>query len=621
MPNRLPQNRRARLLSMIGIDVGVVALAYIAALVLRFDGDPPTESWLTLLAAFPLIALVYILSNWFTGIYHTAWQYGGVPDVLNLARSVIFATILILVVNVFVPERNLPLSVNLVAAAFAFIGMGASKLWSRLMAGSWGQRAAGRRVLIVGAGNTGQLLAREFLERPAWHYHPVAFLDDDERKVGSRIHGVPVAGVLSELSKTLEEHGVELVAIALPSTSGTVIRDVIATCQAHEVQVRMVPSLPEIVRGPAKTVELREVTVEDLLSRAPVEVDYSLCSASVRGRNILITGGAGSIGAELARQVLTFHPLSLIVLDNNESGLHDLQLELAGTAGSTSVSAVVADITDRPRLSRVVEETRPALIFHAAAYKHVPLMEQYPEEAFRVNVLGTLNVIDAALACGAAKLVFVSSDKAVNPASVLGATKRIGERLIAAYANGSDTVMCAVRFGNVIGSRGSVVPTFWHQIERGGPVSITDPDASRYFLTVPEAVSLVIQAAAFARQGQTYILDMGEEVKIVQLAEKMIRLRGLKPYRDIPIVFTGLRPGEKTHEELLDPGETTQPTSHPKVLLVEANGQPDRRWLVGEIHRLADEGARDGALVAQLHTLAGNRASDSDQAPPERARA
>jgi FlaA1/EpsC-like NDP-sugar epimerase len=584
-------------------DVAIVALAYIGALAIRFDGEPPAESWRTLAFVFPAIAAAYVIANSLTGIYRTAWQYGGIPDVLNLARAVLLATAGVLAINVFVPERDLPLSVNLVAGLLAFIGMGAAKLWARLSRGSWATRTPGKRLLIVGAGNTGQLIAREFLEHPGWAYQPVAFVDDDPRKQGVRVHGIPVVGTLAELDAVVRDDEIDTVALALPASSGGAIRGVVDRCQELDVQVRMVPGLPDIVQGRARAGELREVTVVDLLSREPVEIDYSLCSQEFRGKSVLITGAAGSIGSELARQMLAFGPLALLLFDNNESALHDLHLQLTAADPESAVRAIVGDITDGVKVEAVFAEARPQIVFHAAAYKHVPLMEEYPEEAFRVNVLGTLEVFDAAAKYGAEKLVFVSSDKAVNPTSVLGVTKRLGELLVLARGEASETVFCAVRFGNVIGSRGSVVPTFWGQIERGGPVSITDPEATRYFLTVPEAVSLVIQAAAFAGQGQIYILDMGDEIRIQQLAEKMIRLRGLRPHEDVPIAYTGLRRGEKLREELVGRGERTVPTMHPKILAAEGPSRRPRIDLRVEIGQIRSARLEPAELAAGLHRL------------------
>jgi len=584
-------------------DAAVVALAYVAALALRFDGEPPADSWTTFGIAFPLIAAVYIGSNYFLGIYRTAWLYGGLPDALNLARSVVLATAIISAANVFVPERDLPLSVNVIAGLLAYFGMGGVKLWPRVSR-AWGSE--GQRVIVVGAGHTGQLVVREFLANAAWRYHPIGFLDDDPGKRGVRIHGVPVLGTTADTARIVRRDMVELVVVALPHRSRQTIGEVLEQCAAAGVRVRMVPGLDETVRGQIGPGDLREVTVEDLLSRDPVPIDYSLCSAALRGRSLLITAAAGSIGSELARQVLAFEPLNLVLLDNNESALHDLQLELASAGGESALRAVVGDITNREKIRGVMQAVRPQVVFHAAAYKHVPLMEEFPEEAFRVNVLGTMNVFDAAAEFGAGKVVFVSSDKAVNATSVLGVTKRIGELLVMARGAASETVFCAVRFGNVIGSRGSVVPTFWSQIDRGGPVSVTDPGATRYFLTVPEAVSLVIEAAAFAGQGQIYILDMGDEIRILQLAEKMIRMRGLRPHEDVAIEYTGLRPGEKLHEELVGAGERTVPTRQAKILATEGGAAPSLADLTARIAATANSGATGPGLAVELHAIAGS---------------
>jgi FlaA1/EpsC-like NDP-sugar epimerase len=359
------------------------------------------------------------------------------------------------------------------------------------------------------------------------------------------------------------------------------------------------------VRDPHSVSHLREVTVEDLLGRDPVEIDYSQCLECVRNRVVLITGAAGSIGAELARQVLTFRPAGLHLLDNNETGLHDLHQELQRGSTDVDLRMWLADVAGAAKIERVFQSVRPQVVFHAAAYKHVGLMEEHPDEAFRVNVTGTRNVCRAAAASGAEKLVFITTDKAVKPVSVYGATKRIGELLVLAMSERSATVFCAVRFGNVIGSRGSVVPIFARQISQGGPVGVTDPEATRYFLTIPESVSLVIQAAAFAEQGQVYMLDMGEEVRIQDLAEKMIRLKGLSPGTDVPIVYTGLRPGEKVHEDLIAEHEQQTPTRHPKVMLTFGGGRVPIAALESAIDALIqDPPTERGAYVEALHRLA-----------------
>lgn len=589
------------------IDAAIIVLGYYAGLLLRFDGDVPPDSLATFRLVIPLIALGYLAANWLMGVYRTAWQYGGMGDVLNLGRAVLLVTAVITLFNRTRAERDIPLSVNLIAGGFIFMAMAFWKMLPRLRVHPSIQpkRPGAKRLLIVGAGNTGQLVAREFLQHHDWEYRPVCFADDDPRKRGKRIHGVPVAGTTQDIPELVDRFKVDVVALALPSAPRARIRELLAVCQVTGVPVRMVPGLPEIVEDPRTVSHLREVTVEDLLGRDPVQIDYSQCLGSLRNRVVLITGAAGSIGAELARQVLRFQPAGLHLLDNNETGLHDLAQELRRESADVDLRLWPASVTDAEKVERVFRTVRPQVVFHAAAYKHVALMEEHPDEAFRVNVLGTRHVFRAAAAYGADKVVFITTDKAVNPVSAYGATKRIGELLVLAMAERSATVFCAVRFGNVIGSRGSVVPLFARQIQAGVPVSVTHPEATRYFLTIPEAVSLIIQAASFAGQGQIFMLDMGEEVRILDLAEKMIRLKGLAPGTDVPIVYTGLRPGEKVREELVAEHERRLPTHHPKVMLTFAGGRVPAAELEAGIDALAArlDCERDEFLRA-LHRLA-----------------
>lgn len=596
------------LLPEIAVDAAIIVAGYYVGLLLRFDGDIPRDSLDTFVRVAPLIVAGYLIANALFGVYRTAWQYGSIGDVLNLARTVLLVTVVILLINRTRAERDIPLSVNLIAGVVTFLGMAFWKMLPRLLPLGAPPRPGlrAKRLLIAGAGNTGTLVAREFLQHPEWDYRPVCFADDDPRKRGKRIHGVPVAGGTLDIPELVERFRVDVVALALPSAPGGKLRELVGLCQATGVPVRMVPGLPEIVQDPHLAGHLREVTVEDLIGREPIAIDYSQCMESLRDRVVLITGAAGSVGAELARQVLGFGPASLHLLDNNETGLHDLaeELERAGRPAGASVHLWPADVTDTTKMDRLFAEVRPQVVFHAAAYKHVALMEEHPDEAFRVNVLGTRNVCRAGAAAGAEKFVFVTTDKAVKPASVYGATKRIGELLVLAMAERSATVFCAVRFGNVIGSRGSVVPIFTRQIQQGGPVVVTDPDAARYYITIPEAVSLVIQAAAFAAQGQVFMLDMGEEIRTRDLAEKMIRMKGLVPDVDVPIVYTGLRPGEKVREDLVADYEEQHPTGHPKVLLT-SGGHVPLPELEAEIDALAarrDAGRAE--LAADLHRLA-----------------
>lgn len=610
--------RALRLARTLLLDAAVVLACYLAALLLRFDGRVPAASRDNLDTVAPLIIVAYLAANYVFGIYRTAWQYGGLADVLSLAQATAVATLVLFLVNWAQHHRDVPLSAMVVGGALIFLVGGFFKLSPRLLARRWWGEwpAPSKRLLIVGAGNTGEFVAREFLQHRGWGYRPVCFVDDDPAKRRLRIHRVPVVGRTDEIERVVREYEIDLVALAIASAPGATVRRLVSACQQIDLPVRVVPGLPEVVRDQTSVGHLRELTVEDLLGREPVDVDFSLCRASLQDRVILITGAAGSIGSELARQVIAFEPTALHLLDNNESGLHDLQLELQAAEPQCLLRIWVADVSNAARLRQVFETAAPQVVFHAAAYKHVHLMEEFPEEAFRINVAGTYNVCQAAELYRAEKVVFISTDKAVNPSSVMGATKRIGELLMLAMARESATTFCAVRFGNVIGSRGSAIPTFWSQIARGGPVTVTHPEVMRYFLTIPEAVSLVLQAAAFAETGQIYMLDMGEEIRILDLAEKMIRMRGLIPREEIEIVFTGLRPGEKLREELAGRGERVLPTRHPKVLLTESDlpASPDR--LLAAVALGQTEHVRDrGAFIEWIHALA-RLSSEARGAPP-----
>ena len=553
------------------LDVMVIALAYAAALLLRFDADVPQRNLEFTLLVFPVLAFVYIAANVVFGVYRTIWTYGSLGDILNLFLPILAATAVIFGVNFWVRERDLPLSVILIAGELIFPGMAFVKMRSRLLTRLPRVAVASQRLLIIGAGHTGQALVRELQNSPGLNYQPIGYLDDDPRKRNRRMHGLRVLGTVSDLELQIPEHSVDAVAIAIPRASGKTIRSIVATCQSAGVPVRIVPGVERWLAS-GHTNALRDVTLDDLLGREPVEIDFAACSQSVKDRVVLVTGAAGSIGSELCRQVATFQPMELHLLDNNESGLFDLAAELAGVSPQTTIKLWPASVIDAAKIDRVFNQVRPHLVYHAAAYKHVPMLESNPDEAFRANVLGTLHVASAARKYQAGTFVLISTDKAVRPTSIMGATKRIAELLVLALARESErTRFVAVRFGNVMGSRGSAPLTFLKQIERGGPVTITHPDMMRYFISIPEAVSLVIQAGTFGGSGNIYMLDMGQEINMLELAERMIRLRGLRPGDDIEVVFTGPRPGEKLREELVADFENVDPTDHPKVMRLTAS--------------------------------------------------
>jgi FlaA1/EpsC-like NDP-sugar epimerase len=621
LPGDLPGTVAAMVL-----DFAVVCAAFVAALLLRFEASVPADSVDFALRWVPVVAAGFVVANVAFGVYRTVWAYGGLGDIINLARPVALVTVVLFLANVWLQDRDLPLGVILIAGALVFPGMALVKMRTRLLYHTPWAAIASRRLLIVGAGHTGQALARELQNSPGLRYQPIGYLDDDSRKANRRMLGLKVFGPISDLEKTIAERSVDAVAIAMGRAPGAKVREIVGVCQRLGIPVRIVPGVENWMASGGQAA-LRDITLEDLLGREPVAVDWERCSRSVRDRVVLVTGAAGSIGSELCRQVLRFSPRELHVLDNNETGLFDLSIELNPHMGQTRLKPWVADIVEEGRIRRIFDEVRPDVVYHAAAYKHVPLMEEHPFEAFRVNVVGTVHVASAAREFGVASFVLISTDKAVRPTSVMGATKRIAELLVLALARSSDvTAFNVVRFGNVMGSRGSVVPIFMRQIEAGGPVTVMHPDMMRYFISIPEAVSLVIEAGAFGERGQVYMLDMGEEVNILELAERMIRLRGLQPGTDIEVVFTGPRPGEKLREELIADFEHVEPTAHPKIMRLASDiavTEAEIRRLVAEAGAGgpdADELKRRIHLIARRYSLDDAAASAGLDTAPEEVR-
>jgi FlaA1/EpsC-like NDP-sugar epimerase len=476
----------------------------------------------------------------------------------------------------------------------------------------------GTRAIIYGAGDAGQHLALRLLTHQSGEiYDLIGFVDDDTRKRGQRIHGLPVLGARHELGPIVGRRRVDLIIIAINNVRGEDLREILTAAQQTSAQIRIIPNVFEVVSVANTAPFLREVRVEDLLGRQAVQLDRQACEGVLRDRVVLITGGCGSVGSELCRQVARFEPKQLVVLDNNETGLYDLELALRASFSKLRLSVVVGDVTNAARMDAVFREVKPDVIFHAAAYKHVPLMERFPQEAVKVNVGGTAVVLEMARLYGARHFVLVSTDKAVQAHSVMGATKRIAEMLVVGEnqtsSSPSKSTLCtAVRFGNVLGSRGSVVPTFTKQIDIGGPVTVTHPDMTRYFMDVSEAAGLIIQAASFTHGQDIFMLEMGERIRVDDLARKMIRMRGLRPEIDIPIVYTGVRPGEKLHEELAFAEEGREATEHHLVhrlmMPATARSNGELRLSVERLLQLSNNGNHQG-LIDQLMGLA--RSSES----------
>ena len=599
------------------LDIAIVLIAYAIALSLKFDGHVPGESWRTLAWAGPLIGFAYILSYQALGVYRTAWQYGSLRDALFLAIGVAVVTLGILIVQIMLPKRPIPLTANVISAAFILLGHGMVRMLPRMW-GSGGTTDAGlpkQRVLIVGAGDTGQMLGWDLRHNRSQPYQAVAYVDDDASLRGKRVHGISVVGGSADIPRVIERYRVDLVAIALPGQGARELQEVLSLIEPAKVPVRLVPSLGEVMEGNAARGQMREITMEDLLARDPMDVDDEACRATITDHVVLITGAAGSIGAELSNRVLEYGPSALHLIDMNETGLHELRVALnQKSGGAIPIKPWLCNISDRQKLDAIFEASRPQVVFHLGAYKHIGMMEENPDQAFETNVQGTLNVFEAAQAVEAEEVVFLSSHTAVNPTSIYGASKRIGELLTSSMPEGR-TRFCSVRLTNVIDTRGTVLGIFTRQIQNGGPINVTDPEVARYFLTISEVAGLVIQAAAMARGGDIFLLDTGEEIRIVELAERMIRAQGKEPGQDIEIRYTGLRPGEKISEALIGEHEVLESTTHPKVhaaISDQALAGAELRAAIRELE--VDLRRRPGNLPARIHALARFDQAESSEA-------
>jgi FlaA1/EpsC-like NDP-sugar epimerase len=608
------------------MDVVVIAVSFYVAVVLRFLDVQTFELGRVLPSmksyVVPLIIL-YVGIGLILRLDRRVWQYATAADVIPIFWTVTTSALISVAADLELTSsgaRPVPLSVLLLGAIFSFCGLVAVRYWRRLIYGFWPSRGWAKtgfaRTLIYGAGETGQAFAwRVLTQAEGRDYRLVGYVDDDQTKRGLRIHSVRVLGSRKDLAHLVERERVDLIVLAVSTLTGENLRSILSIAQETTAQIKILPNLFETMSSRKEAPLVREIRVQDLLGRQPAVLDGPACEAVLRNKVVLVTGGCGSVGSELCRQTAAFSPEHLVILDNNESGLYDLEIEIRAQHPDLLMTFVVGDVTDEVRMDRLFAATRPQVIFHAAAYKHVPLMQIYPEEAVRVNVGGTQCALTMARRYGAQVFVLVSTDKAVNPGSVMGATKRVAEFLLVSpgkgrsHANGDSErtppLCTAVRFGNVLGSRGSVVPTFARQIELGGPVTVTHPEMTRYFIDVSEAATLIIQAAGLTEGNDTFMLEMGQRIRVDDLARKMIRMRGLRPDIDIPIVYTGIRPGEKLHEELIHAEDEVARTSHPAIYRVKSRSADQGRVMVTGLERLlslAAQGFRE-ELVRELMTL------------------
>jgi FlaA1/EpsC-like NDP-sugar epimerase len=586
-------------------DLILLPAAVYTSFVLRLEHLNLERFWHSYLIFSACALLAIPLSLALLGCYSRYWPYASTEDVLLLVVAVspvIVVGLALQAVNGLWPALGLsiPRSIPFILFPFALGAITFSRLSLRLgpqLASHYRRHrpeaSRKRRVLVFGAGDAGETIVRDLRRNKHLDSEVVGFLDDDSSKHGMRIRGVSVLGSRAILPQVVKEQGVDQVIIAIATASGKAIRELALLCERAGVEAKIIPGIHELIGGTVSLSQVRDIQVEDLLRREPIQTNTSTVRALLRGRRVLITGGGGSIGSELCRQVLECEPAELMILGHGENSVFEIHNELqkrldARPTGSPSVTlhTVIADIRSPERILTVFSEYRPEIVFHAAAHKHVPLMELNPAEAVTNNILGTRNLLDAALEVGVAHFVMISSDKAVNPTSIMGASKRAAELLVHNTAVRSGKPYVAVRFGNVLGSRGSVVLTFKKQIAAGGPITVTDPEMRRFFMTIPEAVQLVLQAAPMGRGGEVFLLDMGEPVKIVDLAHDMIELSGLRPGHDIDIRFTGLRPGEKLYEELFIPGEEYQRTEHEKVFIVRSANAALSADLLGYVDEL-----------------------------------
>jgi FlaA1/EpsC-like NDP-sugar epimerase len=598
------------------LDALLLAASTMGAYVVRFEGFD-WGPWVLftalvyLVVSLPLKLAVLL----YVGLYRRLWRFAGAAEMEHiLVATAISASLCSLVGALLLPglgitPMRVPLSVLFIDACLSSGAVALPRLFIRLLGRrtQWRKLEAAKRVLIVGAGAAGEIIVKELLSHPQLGLNPIGFVDDDRSKHGHRLCDLPVHGSLAQIKDLVLRYDVEEVIIAMPRASGTLVREVVKAAMDAGVGTRTVPGMYDIISGRVAVASLRQVEIQDLLRREPIQTDLEQVRVLATGETVLVTGAGGSIGSELCRQLARLEPAQVLVMGHGENSIFDVMAELAERHPHLDAVPIIGDVRDRRRMRLVFERYRPYAVFHAAAHKHVPLMEENVAEAITNNVLGTKNVTELSAEYGVEHLVLISTDKAVRPTNIMGATKRVAEQIVQEVAQTSGRNFVAVRFGNVLGSRGSVVPTFLRQIQTGGPVTVTHPEMRRYFMTIPEAVQLVLQAGAIGKGGEVFVLDMGEPVRILDLATDLIRLSGLEVGSDIEIRFTGTRRGEKLYEELFFDSENALATDHPKVLRAKNGALPIG---LGTAVDLLVDGARTGRDDKQLRSLLGRLVPD-----------
>ncbi|MDD4583981.1 MAG: nucleoside-diphosphate sugar epimerase/dehydratase [Eubacteriales bacterium] len=565
--------RSTRKKLMLILDSLLINFAYFGSLMLRFDGNIPQLYLDYYVKSFFLVTIIVLLCFYKFDIYDRLWRFASTNEMFSILSATTIASLLMLgftyMLRFLYPRSIYLLFWLLLTALISGYRFMLRVFFSHSMNSAQKGKSDAINVMIIGAGDAASVVVEEFLRHPGLKRRPIVLIDDNKNKHGMKIRGVPVEGGREAIPQIVFEKSIQEIIIAMPSADRRDIREIVQICNKTKCNLKILPGIYELIDGRVTVKRLRDVKIEDLLGRDPVKVDIEEISNYIRHKKILVTGGGGSIGSELCRQIARFNPKQLLIFDINENNIYDLEYDLNTTYPNLKYKSIIGTVREAARLESVFKEYRPDIVFHAAAHKHVPLMEQNPLEAIKNNVFGTLNAAQLSDRYQVEKFILISTDKAVNPTSIMGATKRIAEIIIQMQNKDSNTTYSAVRFGNVLGSRGSVVPLFKKQIEAAGPVTVTHPEIMRYFMTIPEAVQLVIQAGALAKGGEIFILDMGDPVKIDDLAKDMIRLSGLKPGEDIQIKYTGLRPGEKLFEELLLKEEGIAATKNDRIYIAK----------------------------------------------------